>query len=270
MATEKKKAAAPKPTARKVKDRWKAKEWYKIHAPMMFNQALLGETPSADAASLVGRMTEVTVHDLTGDFSKMHVKLKFKVDDVRGFEAHTVFVGQDLTSDYIRRLTRRKKTKTDHVIDVVTKDGYKVRIKPMSITDKRIQASQETAVRTLMTNALQKSASEMTISELVKAIISGDMARDLSNVSKVIVPIKRVEIRKTEVLEMGNKAAQDQSIMEAPVEEAKPAEGEAAAAPAEATAEGTAEAQPEETEEIRSEGVSEEEELSEEKKSGEQ
>jgi small subunit ribosomal protein S3Ae len=264
LATEKKKAAVQKPTARKVKDRWKAKEWYKIHAPMMFNQAVLGETPSADAASLVGRMTEVTVHDLTGDFSKMHVKLKFKVDDVRGFEAHTIFVGQDLTSDYIRRLTRRKKTKTDHVIDVVTKDGYKIRIKPMSITDKRIQASQETAVRTLMTNALQKSASEMTLSELVKAIISGDMARDLSNVSKVIVPIKRVEIRKTEVLEMGSKASQDQSIIEAPAEEAKPTEGEATTTEAPA-------AQPEETEEIKSEEeVSEEEVLNEEKGSGEQ
>lgn len=212
---EKKKAAA-KPAARKVKDRWKAKEWYKIQAPMMFNQAPLGETPSSDAATLIGRTTEVTVHDLTGDFSKMHVKLKFRVNDVRGFEAHTVFVGQDLTSDYIRRLTRRKKTKTDHVIDVVTKDGYKVRIKPMSITDKRIQASQETAVRTLMTNDLQAAAKEMTISDLVKQVISGDLAKRLSITSKVIVPIKRVEIRKTEVLEMGAVESQNQSIIEAP------------------------------------------------------
>jgi len=231
LADEKKKAAA-KPAARKVKDRWKAKEWYKIHAPMMFNQALLGETPSADATSLIGRMTEVTVHDLTGDFSKMHVKLKFRVDDVRGFEAHTVFVGQDLTSDYIRRLTRRKKTKTDHVIDVTTKDGYKIRIKPMSITDKRIQASQESAVRNLMTAEAQKAAAEMTISDLVKSIISGDMSRMLSNVSKVIVPIKRVEIRKTEVLEMGSKASQDTSIIEAPPEEPKPEEAAAPAAEA--------------------------------------
>lgn len=227
-----KKKAAPKATARKVKDRWKAKEWYKIHAPMMFNQIQLGETPSADATSLIGRTTEVTVHDLTGDFSKMHVKLKFKVDDVRGFEAHTIFIGQDLTSDYIRRLTRRKKTKTDHVIDVTTKDGYKVRIKPMSITDQRIQASQETAVRNLMTNETQKLASDMTISELVKAVISGELAKRLSSISKVIVPIKRVEIRKTEVLEMGSKASQEQSIIEAPAEEAekKPAEVAPAAA----------------------------------------
>jgi small subunit ribosomal protein S3Ae len=211
---EKTKKAPTKAASRKVKDRWKAKEWYKIHAPMMFNQVQLGETPSADPSSLVGRMTEVTVHDLTGDFSKMHVKLRFKVDDVRGFDAHTVFVGQDLTSDYIRRLTRRKKTKTDHVVDVRTKDGYLIRIKPMSITDKRIQASQESAVRNIMTAEIQKMGAEMTISDLVKSIISGDLARRLSNASKIIVPIKKVEIRKTEVLEMGNVASQQQSIIE--------------------------------------------------------
>jgi len=173
------------------------------------------------------------------------------VNDVRGFEAHTIFIGQDLTSDYIRRLTRRKKTKTDHVIDVSTKDGYKVRIKPMSITDQRIQASQETAVRTLMTVETQKLAAEMTISDLVKAVISGDLARRLSNVSKVIVPIKRVEIRKTEVLEMGNVASQQQSIIEQPAEKpAAPVEAAPAAAPAEESEELKAEEEVlEETEE---------------------
>jgi len=25
--------------SRKVKDKWKAKEWYKVHAPKMFNEA---------------------------------------------------------------------------------------------------------------------------------------------------------------------------------------------------------------------------------------
>ncbi|MBQ7405921.1 MAG: 30S ribosomal protein S3ae, partial [Candidatus Methanomethylophilaceae archaeon] len=64
---------------RKVKDKWKAKEWYKVHAPRMFNEAEIGETPSADPEYVLGRTAEVTVQDLTGDFSKMHIKLKFKV-----------------------------------------------------------------------------------------------------------------------------------------------------------------------------------------------
>ena len=229
MAATKK--ASTKTASRKVKDRWKAKEWYKIYAPRMFNQAQLGETPSADATNLIGRTTEATVHDINGDFSKMHVKLKFKVQDVNGFDAHTVFIGQDLTSDYIRRLTRRKRTKTDHVIDVRTKDGYLIRVKPMSITEKRIQSSQETALRTMMDEEMRKMGEEKTISEIVKAIIDGEMAHRLGTVCKVIVPIKRVEIRKTEVLEMGS-APQDQLVFEpAPAPEEAPAE-----APAEAEA----------------------------------
>ncbi|MDD1772808.1 MAG: 30S ribosomal protein S3ae [Methanomassiliicoccales archaeon] len=233
MAATKK--ASTKAASRKVKDRWKAKEWYKIYAPRMFNQAQLGETPSADATNLIGRTTEATVHDINGDFSKMHVKLKFRVQDVSGFDAHTVFIGQDLTSDYIRRLTRRKRTKTDHVIDVRTKDGYLIRVKPMSITEKRIQSSQETALRTIMDEEMRKMGEEKTISEIVKAIIDGEMAHRLGTVCKVIVPIKRVEIRKTEVLEMGS-GPQDQLVF-AP----EPVPEEAPAVPAEVTEEAAAE-----------------------------
>lgn len=214
-----------KTTTRKVKDRWRAKEWYKIHAPKMFNEMQIGETPSGDPSSLVGRTTEVTVHDLTGDFSKMHIKLKFKVHDVTGSDAHTVFVGQDLTSDYIRRLTRRKRTKTDHVVDARTKDGFLVRVKPMCVTEKRIQASQETAIRTIMTSHLHKIIADMSISDVVKSVISGDMAKDLSRSTKIIVPTKRIEIRKTEVLEIGTPLPDEKAIVEPQVsEEASPAQ----------------------------------------------
>ena len=239
MAATSTKKTVTKAASRKVKDRWKAKEWYKVYAPRMFNQVQLGETPSADPSSLKGRIIEATVHDLTGDFSKMHVKLKFQITEINGFDAHTVLIGQDLTSDYIRRLTRRKRTKTDHVIDIKTKDGYLVRVKPMSITEKRIQASQETAVRTLMTKDLQTRGAEMTISDIIRSVISGEMAKRLSNVSKVVVPIKRIEIRKTEILEMGSEP-QDVPVFAAPEPEPEP-EAEVAEEVTEAAPEAPAE-----------------------------
>jgi len=192
-----------KTVSRKVKDKWKAKEWYKVYAPAMFNQVLLGETPGADPSNLVGRTTEATVHDLTGDFSKMHVKILFQINEVRGYDAYTVFMGHDLTSDYVRRLTRRKRTKTDHTIDVRTKDGYLVRVKTMSVADRRIQSSQKSAIRMIIEEGISQAVVEMTVSDLVRSIISGDLAKDIARSCKTIVPIKRVEIRKTEVLEMG-------------------------------------------------------------------
>lgn len=204
-------------TSRKVKDKWRSKEWYTIRAPRMFNEIEIGETPSANPANLIGRAAEVTVQDLTGDFSKMHIKLKFKINEVDGHDAKTVFTGHDLTVDYVRRLTRRKKTKTDHVIDVTTKDGFDIRLKTMSIADKRIQGSQEEAMRRVIGETIAQMGSEMTLADIVKAIISGDMARNVAKECRVIIPVKRIEIRKSEIKSRGNE--EPESIIEESVEE---------------------------------------------------
>ena len=229
-------------SSRKVKDKWKSKEWYKLRAPRMFNEAEIGETPSADPAFILGRTVEVTVQELTGDYSKMNIKLKFKVADVDGYDAKTVFVGHELTSEYVRRLTRRKKTKTDHVVDVTTKDGFVLRVKPMSIADRRIQSSQEDAMRRILAETLIQMGKDNNLSDLIKAVISGDMSKDLAKACRVIIPIKRIEIRKTEVLAEGE--GEPESIMDAvPVEETEEE------APAEEPAEETVADDAEKTEE---------------------
>jgi len=235
--------------AKKSKDKWKAKEWYNIHAPRMFNETVIGETPSADPEYLLGRQVEVTVQELTGDFSKMHIKMTFQVTGSDGHEAKTEFIGHSLTSEYVRRLTRRKKTKTDHVVDVKTADGYVLRIKTMSIADRRIQASQEEAMRGKIKEFLVAYGAENKLSDIIKAVISGDLSKDTAKACHVIVPIKRIEIRKTEVLRKGQ--GEPESIIEAPAaepaaEETPAEEAPAAEAPAEAPAEEAAAEQPSE------------------------
>lgn len=193
-------AKKPRTAARKVKDKWKTKSWYNIIAPDMFDSRVLGETPADSLEKLMGRVTEVTVQDLTGDFSKMHIKLRFKVHDVRGGDAYTYFIGHDMTSDYIRRLTRRKRSRTDGTFDVTTKDDNLIRIKPMAIADRRIQSSKESAIRTTMGEIVKSEASEKTLSELVRSMIMGDMARKIVQACKSIQPLQRVEIRKSEIM----------------------------------------------------------------------
>ena len=237
MAPARKTKAA---AGRKVKDKWKAKEWYKIHAPRMFNEAEIGETPSADPEYLLGRTAEVTVQDLTGDFSKMHIKLKFKIVGVDGTDAKTAFVGHDLTSDYVRRLTRRRKTKTDHVVDIVTKDGFTYRIKTMSIAERRIQSSKEDGMRRIIGETLVQIGNEKTLAEIVKDIVSGDLAKDLARACRTVIPIRRIEIRKSEVLEMAEGVEPESIVPETPAEEAEEAPAEEPAAeeePAEEPAE---------------------------------
>ena len=241
MAAKKTKVAS-----RKIKDKWKAKEWYKIHAPRMFNEAEIGETPAIDPETLYGRTVEATVQELTDDFSKMHIKMRFQITSVDGYDAKTSFIGHELTSDYVRRLTRRKKTKTDHVVDITTKDGYVLRVKPMSIAERRIQTSQEDAMRRCMAESLIETGKENNLSDIVKMIVSGELAKSVAKACHVVIPIKRVEIRKSEVLAVGEgepesimgdlkkeepvaESAEEAPAEDAPAEEA-PAEEEAAAA----------------------------------------
>lgn len=254
-ATQKKKAA--RTTVRKVKDKWKAKQWYNIRAPPMYNGVMIAETLSDETDKLIGRVAEATLQDLTGDFTKMHIKIRFKVQAVRGNECATKFDGHELTSDYIRRLTRRKHSKIDTVVDVTTKDGFSFRVKPMAVTERRAQSGQEAQIRKLAQDVITQAALENDHSAFIRTVVSGDIAQVIFNGARKIYPLKRVEIRKSEVVTEPQAYYETVDLFAAPTpEEAPPAPP----APAEG-AEATPEVAPEAAAEAAAPERSEEEEL---------
>ncbi len=187
----------------KRKEKKKIKKWYKILAPRMFGEVEVGETISDDPQKIIGRTVETTVKDLTGDFTKFHIKLRFQVKDVRGENAYTVFKGLVLARDYVRSLIRRKSTRIEAIHDFTTKDGYKIRIRALAIGLGRAQTSQEEAIRAKMVEVLERLVPNMTIEELVNNVINGNIAKEIHEVAHKIRPLKKVEIRKIKVLEFG-------------------------------------------------------------------
>ncbi len=198
---------------RRVKDKWKSKSWYRIVAPDMFDGAIVGETPASEPEELLGRTAEISLQDLTGDFSKVHIKAQFKVNGVRGGECVTRFIGHDMTSDYIRRLTRRRRSKIDSVFDTRTKEGYQVRIKILSVTDKRINSSIKQSIRDRMKHILDEVVPQSTLPELVSKMIFSGLAKKIKKETKDIYPLKRVEIRKSEVRSVPSDEELDEKII---------------------------------------------------------
>ncbi len=192
--------ARARQAARRVKDRWKSKQWYTISAPAAFNNHLLGETFADEPQKLIGRTSEVTLQDLTGDMRQMHVKLTFKVNEVNDMQAKTVFTGHNMTSDYVRRLTRRGHTKIPAVFDVKTKDGSRLRVKPFAITDRRAQTGAAQDIRRIMVEHIEKAAKENTLSGFLKLVLMGELSNTIYKDARKIHPLRRVEIAKTEVL----------------------------------------------------------------------
>lgn len=186
--------------SRRVKDKWKSKQWYRIVAPDMFDGSVVGETVASEPDQLLGRISEISLQDLTGDFSRVHIKVQLKIDGIRGGECITRFIGHDMTTDYVRRLTRRRRSKIDANFDVKTKEGYKIRIKPLSVTDKRINSSIKRSIRNRQKEVIKEIANKSTLPELVSKMIFGDLAKEVAKSCKEIYPLKKVEIRKSEVL----------------------------------------------------------------------
>ena len=187
-------------TAKKLRDKWRAKVWYSIIAPPTFSSKEIGMTPADDPDKVVGRTAETTLYDLTGNFKKMHVKLYFKINRVQGTNAYTRFVGHDMTTDYIRRMIRRRRSRIDTIFNVQTSDGYRMRVKVLTVPDRRIKSSIKSEIRKAIQNHLTEKAKGMVFSEYVKYILSEESVKDLAKVIKPIYPVRRIEIRKSEVL----------------------------------------------------------------------
>ena len=181
-------------------DARKAKQWYKVLAPEMFGRAPVGETTSYDPDKVVGRVIETTLGDLTNNFSKQNTKLRFRVDKVAGDSAYTRFVGHEMTTDYIRSLVKRRTSRIDAIVDVTTTDGFQVRVKPSCFTVKRARANQVKSIRELSKQVVLTKASGLDLNQLIQEVVLGKLSLDIYKEAKAVYPLRRVEVRKTEIV----------------------------------------------------------------------
>ena len=248
----KKISAKARAAARKQRDKWKTKRWYTIRAPRHpWNYQNIGETIGESDEHIIGRIYEMTQQEFNGDFTKMHVMLRFRVSDTVGQDALTTFVGHHHQTNHIRRQIRRYRGKIDDVIDVVTQDGYLVRIKPLVITQKRVQTSVKQSIRAKMRDVLRGFVAKTTYDALQVAMLDGSLEAEIQNQIKTIYPCRSVVIRKSQLLQEGVEMDQGPTLDEIHAEESrKEAEIKAkkAAALAEAMAEEEADDDAEEEE----------------------
>ena len=241
----KKMSAKARAAARKQRDKWKTKRWYTIRAPRHpWNYQNIGETIGESDEHIMGRIYEMTQQEFNGDFTKMHVMLRFRVSGTVGQDALTTFVGHHHQTNHIRRQIRRYRGKIDDVLDVVTEDGYLVRIKPLIITQKRVQTSVKQSIRAKTRDVLRGFVAKTTYDGLQVAILDGSLETEIQNQIKSIYPCRSVVIRKSQLLQEGVEMDHGPTLDEIHAEEArKEAEIKAkkAAALAEAMAEEEAE-----------------------------
>jgi small subunit ribosomal protein S3Ae len=104
-----------------------------------------------------------------------------------------------MTSDYVRSLVKRRTSRIDSIVDVTTTDGYQVRIKPSCFTVKRARANQVKAIRELSKKVVMERSKNLDLNQLIQDVVGGKVSLDIYKEAKVIYPLRRVEVRKTEI-----------------------------------------------------------------------
>jgi len=183
----------------RTKDKWRDKKWYKVVSPPYFGGVELGAIPADDPAKLVGRIVDGTLYDITNDFAHQYLKLYFRVEDVEGKTARTVFKGHEYSRDYLRSLVRRRTTRVDGIFNVATKDNYGLTLAVSVFTLSRIKTSQEHEIRVIMNNIIKEKASALTFDQFVQELVLGKIASDIYNEAKKISPLRHVGVRKSKL-----------------------------------------------------------------------
>ncbi len=199
-----------------IRDKWRGKGWYMVVAPSYFGNVELGSIPAQEPEQLIGRVVEATLYDITSDFSHHFLKMFFQVNEVDAKTAKTLFKGHEYSRDYLRSLVRRRTTKVDSLINLTTKDGYKLRIAVSALTLSRIKTSQEKIIRKMMEKTIHEKANALSLDQFVQEMVLGKIASDIYNQAKEVAPLRHVGIRKSKLLAQPQVQAKTQEAPAAP------------------------------------------------------
>ncbi len=183
-----------------VRDKWKLKKWYRVIAPPIFGNMVIGTTPADDPLKLIGRVMETTLYDITGDITQVHVRLYFQIIDVKDDTAITRFKGHELSRDYMKSLIRRKSSKIQGIFNVATKDNYHLRLTIVALTSYRCRTSQKRAIRKIMEEYVNERVPQLTLDELIQEMLFGKMSAVIAERARKIYPIRKVEVYKSKLL----------------------------------------------------------------------
>ena len=186
--------------AKKIRDKWRAKEWYSVYTPSYFGEQNVSNIPTEDPKKLIGRVVETTLYDITNDFSHQSTKLYFLMVSAAGNRAETILKSHEYSTDYLRSLVRRGSTRIDGIFTANTGDKYLTRIYVVAFSHGRVKGSQEHAIRRVMGKVVAEKAEKLTYSQLCHEMVLGKMGSDIYNEAKKISPLRHVGVRKSKLL----------------------------------------------------------------------
>lgn len=177
----------------------KAKEWFTIIAPKIFDEKEIGRTLTTEPNSLIGRTLSLSAIELTNDFGKYYLKFGFRISRAEGNRAYTELTGLECMRDYVSRMVVRRVRRIDAVQDLTTRDNVKIRVKSLGIISRRSKSSIEIEIRNFISQMIKAEVEGSTLEEFIGKLIANDIKSKILGKGRRIYPIRNFEVRKIEI-----------------------------------------------------------------------
>ncbi len=174
----------------------KGKEWYEIVSPKLFNNKIIGETLAGDPKTLIDRRIETSLINLIDDLSKYYYKIFFRIKEIKENKLYTEFDSLECLRDYIMRMIRHRIERIDIVQELETKDKIKIRIKTITITNRRVSKSIEKSISEFVKKQIEKEVTSTNLDDIIKKIIEDKIKNNILKNGSKIYPLRTFEIRK--------------------------------------------------------------------------
>ncbi len=173
----------------------KKKKWVNIVTPGFLGERAIGETYLGDSDPVEGRTVSMNLMQVTGYIKAQSCSVKFEVYGMKDGKLQTKIIGYEYLPSAVRRLIRRRMTRVDDSIVSTTKDGVKVRIKPMLMTRNKVSRAIEYRLRAMAKTEVIAFVKSANYEEMFSNIIKNKFQSDLRNKLSYIYPLKGVLIR---------------------------------------------------------------------------
>ena len=211
---------------KKVIDTWKLKTWYSVLAPKFLGEVELAKTPASDEDKLLNRVIILPLKEVTRDIAHIYTNIKLRVFEIKGKTAFTKFIGHEVSREYLSTLVRRHRDALHCVYPVKSKDGVEFTIKVLVVTAVPCSNTQKTSLRNALKKELVAKVAATDFGRYINEALYGRLGAELSQKLKRIAPIRRIEIKKTQLKEEFDTDAVEKIEGESEsegAEEAKPA-----------------------------------------------
>jgi small subunit ribosomal protein S3Ae len=160
----------------------------------MFGERAIGETPATNPKTIVGRSIEVGFSEITGQQGKDFYRVSLVIDRIDKRNVYTRFGGYATLKEHVMRVVRKRTQKIQSILDVRTRDGWKLHINSVAILNRNTETAVKKKARAHIERSLRAAAEKSGIEELVKSVMNTSLQRGIKKSGSRVYPIRFFEV----------------------------------------------------------------------------